>query len=340
MTTSSVRDDAAVAVGLARWLAVRRGHADVEVTGFRRPSAGYSSETILCEARWTAGTARHAQGLVLRLAPAGSGTFPAYDLTAQWQAQEAAAGAGVPVADPVLEPDPCWIGEPFILMPRVDGHIVGPLAFRDPWMLGLPEPDRGALFRNFVAALAKVHRSEVPVGSSIPRRDNSAELDLWDEYLRWSSDGAPVGTLVDALGWCRGHQPATEPPAVLLWGDVRLENVVIGDDLRPLAVLDWDMTSVGAPEHDLAWLTGLELTMEHLFGQRTPGFPDRAGTIALFEGHHRRPVSDLDWYETLAMVRSAAVMTRISYLRRDQGEPVMLPVDDNPILDLIRARIS
>ena len=48
---------------------------------------------------------------------------------------------------------------------------------------------------------------------------------------------------------------------------------------------------------------------------------------------------DLEWYETLAMVRSTAVMTRIGYLRQMAGEPLLLPIDDNPVLDLIKERI-
>ena len=35
-------------------------------------------------------------------------------------------------------------------------------------------------------------------------------------------------------------------------GDVRFGNTVLDDDGGPGAVLDWDMTSVGAPEHDLS----------------------------------------------------------------------------------------
>jgi aminoglycoside phosphotransferase (APT) family kinase protein len=116
--------------------------------------------------------------------------------------------------------------------------------------------------------------------------------------------------------------------------------MVLDDDGRPRAVLDWDMTSIGAPEHDLAWLTSLDLTMEAMFGERTDGFPDREGTAARFEELTGRPVRHLAWYETLAMVRSAAVMTRISVLRRDAGEPVMLPIEDNPILDLLTERLT
>ena len=48
---------------------------------------------------------------------------------------------------------------------------------------------------------------------------------------------------------------------------------------------------------------------------------------------------DLEWYETLAMVRSTAVMTRIGYLRRQAGLPLMLPIDDNPVLDVLTSRL-
>ena len=40
------------------------------------------------------------------------------------------------------------------------------------------------------------------------------------------------------------------------------------------------------------------------------------------------------------MVRSTAIMTRISVLRRDAGEPLMLPIEDNPILDLLTERLT
>ena len=53
-----------------------------------------------------------------------------------------------------------------------------------------------------------------------------------------------------------------------------------------------------------------------------------------------RETGDLDWYETFAMVRSTALMTRLADLRRDAGEPALLPIGDNPVLDLLRSRIS
>jgi aminoglycoside phosphotransferase (APT) family kinase protein len=340
MDPTQPSNDGAVADGLARWLTERRGPGQVTLSPLERPSAGYSSETLIVVATWADhGQARH-QSLVVRMAPAGAGTFPHYDLVAQWQAQSAAAAVGVPVADPVLERDASWLGAPFIIMPKVDGHIVGALAHRDRWLCGRTESEQGRLYRNFIAALADIHRADAGAAPDVPRRDNTAEIEFWERYLIWSSAGQPVGALVDALDWCRSHRPATEPDPVLLWGDARFENTVFGDDLAPRAVLDWDMTSVGAPEHDLAWFTSLDLTMRQLFGERLGGFPDRAETISLFERCSGRPVNDLEWYETLAMVRSTAVMTRLGYLRQDAGEPLLLPIDDNPILDLLKSRLE
>ena len=334
------RDDERVRSGLAAWLAARRGADGVELSGWHRPEGGYSSDTVFVRAAWTAAGGPHRHELVLRTAPRGPGTFADYDLSAQWRAQRAAAGAGVPVADPVFEPDPDWIGRPFVLMDKVDGHLAGSVTLVDPWLVSLDEPARGRVARGLLEVLARIHRAVPPGPGDVPHRDNGAELDHWDAYLDWSSGGTPVPTLVDALDWCRRHRPDDEPEPVLLWGDARLENVVVGDDLAVRAVLDWDMTTVGAPGHDLAGFTSLDASMEHLFGRRLPGWPDREETIAAYEEASGRTVGALDWYETLALVRSTALMTRLGYLRRDAGAPALLPLDDNPLLDLLRARTT
>jgi aminoglycoside phosphotransferase (APT) family kinase protein len=340
MTRNAERDDGEIVAGLSRWLTRDHDLADLSLTGLQRPSAGYSSDTMLIDATWTEGGSRCARPLVIRMAPAGDGTFPDYDLVAQGQAQAAAADAGTPVADPVVETDPGWLGAPFMVMRRVDGHIVGALTHRDRWLSGLDPSEQRQVYENFVSMLATIHRADVHAAPAVPHRDNTAELDFWERYLRWSSADDPVPALVEALAWCRAHQPSTEPPPALLWGDVRFENQVIGDDLLARAVLDWDMATVGAPEHDLAWFTSLDLTMHQLFGERRAAFPDRADTVALFEEYSGRPVRDLEWYETLAMVRSSAIMTRLGYLRRAAGEPLLVPIEDNPILDLVKSRLG
>ncbi len=340
MSVTTRRDDATLAAGLRRWLACHEGLGDPTVTGLERPSAGYSSETVVAGVSWSGEEGRCETSLVVRMAPPGKGTFRRYDLGAQWEAQMAAADAGVPVADPKVELDPSWLGTPFMVMSRAAGHIIGSVPHLDAWLSTQGPFDQGRLYRTFFDALAGIHRADTASAPAVPRRDNRAELDYWDEYLDWSSNGAPLPVLVEALDWCRRHQPDSEPEPALLWGDARFENMVFGEDLRPTAVLDWDMASVGAPEHDLAWFTSLDLTMQRLFGTRTDGFPSRQDTIELFERGEGRRVRDLEWYETLAMVRSTAVLTRVGYLRLEAGEPLHLRIDDNPLLDILRSRIG
>jgi aminoglycoside phosphotransferase (APT) family kinase protein len=334
-------DEGRLAEGLAGWLSHRSpAGSQVTVTRIDRPTTGYSSDTLVADFVRNDTEESEPERLVLRLAPAEHGTFADYDLVPQFEAQQAAAATGVAVADPVLESDPSWLGAPFLAMSFVGGHIVGPVAHLDPWLLALDEAARCRLYTNFVETLARIHSADTSSAPRVPRRDDAAELEYWEAYLDWSSGGTPVRALADAHAWCRAHRPEEAGDPVLLWGDARFENVIFGNDLEPLAVLDWDMATVGSPEHDLAWFTGLDLTVTRLFGERLAGFPDREETVALFEETTKGRVRNLEWYETLAMLRSAAVLTRIGYLRRDAGEPLMLPIDDNPVLDVLESRLT
>jgi aminoglycoside phosphotransferase (APT) family kinase protein len=341
---SPTLDDAALADGLSRWLAHRRGVDQVHIDQVEHPSVGYSSSTTLLRARW-ARDEPMVQHLVVRMAPAPAGTFADYDLRVQDAAQRAASDPGVPMAEPfVTETDPSWLGAPFMVMPRIDGHIIGEAPPFDSWLRALGVEGQAAIHDRFLQSLATIHRADIQRAGAggVPRRDDAAELQYWDAYLRWSCAGEPLPPLVDALAWCREHAPATadDREAVLCWGDVRLGNVVFDDDLRPRAVLDWDMAVIGAPEHDLAWFTELDATMTALTGRRVDGFPDRAGTIARYQELAGRELRSFEWYETLALLRSTAILTRIGYLTAAAGKTPALPLDDNPVLDLLRTRTA
>jgi aminoglycoside phosphotransferase (APT) family kinase protein len=334
-------DDATLVDGLAGWLARHHGVDRVVVDELERPTVGYASVTVLFRARWDR-TQPVTERLVLRMAPSPAGLFADYDLVAQQAAQESAAAAGVPIATPLVEPDPAWLGAAFMVMPRVDGHIVSEVPALDPWVTTFTVADQADLHAQFVGALGRIHAAapDAAAAGGVPVRDDAAELDHWAEYLQWSSDGTPVPTLVDALRWCRAHAPEPRPDAqpVLCWGDVRLGNVVFGDDRRPRAILDWDMATIGSREHDVGWYTGLATTMSELLGQRVEGFPDRDGTAAQYERLTGCVLHDFDWYETFALVRSTAIMTRIGYLARAAGNEPSMPIDDNPLLDQLRER--
>ena len=345
MESVTALDDVTLADGLARWLARHHGVAEVLVDEVEHPSAGYSSVTTLLRARWEGHGGPQVEHLVVRMAPDPPGTFADYDLTVQHAAQRAAARSGVPIAAPIVtETDSSWLGAPFTVMARVDGHIIGDAPPFDPWLRALGPDACAELHDRFLATLARIHGADVDAASDcgVPRRDAVEELRHWDEYIPWACGDIPVPALVDALGWCRAHAPARVDGGgpVLCWGDVRLGNVVFGDDLEIRAVLDWDMAMIGEPEHDLAWLTVLETTLATLSGRRVEGFPGRDGTITRYEALADRELHDFEWYETFALLRSTAIMTRIGTLTRAAGHEPVMPVDDNPLLDALAARTT
>lgn len=334
-------DDVAFARGFARWLTLRLG-VDVVVDDVEHPATGYSSVTTMVRARWERDGRADEAHLVVRMPPSPAGTFADYDLSVQHAAQLAAAAAGVPIAAPLqTEIDPVWLGAPFTVMPRVAGHIIGEAHPYDDWLVGLGPVAQAELHEHLLETLGAIHNADTDqaVASGVPVRDDAAELAYWDDYLQWSSSGEPVPELVAALEWCRSHAPhRPDRLMVLRWGDVRLGNIVFGDDLRPRAILDWDMAAIGAPEHDIAWFTMLDFVISTFAGRRVEGFPDRDGLIARFEALTERPVVDLDWYETFALVRSTAILARIGYLMRAAGQTPTMPVEGSPLLDLLRAR--
>lgn len=323
MTLAVQRDLEVLREGLARWL----GRPVGELT---RPAPGWSCETLIVEGE-----------LVVRLPPVADGIFPTYDLEQQAAVQATVGAVGVPVAGPVrYEPDPGVLGAPFVAMPFVSGPIPGEFTPADPWLSDLSDDAaRHGVWRSFLDTLATIHAAD-PAGLGL-RTGLTAELAFWDGYLDWATDGDPPRALADALAWCRANRPASEPPAALLWGDVRLGNVVYdAEQLVPKAVLDWDMASVGPPEMDLAWFLALEAVQTDLTGMTVPGFGTRADAPTVVEGRLGRPLGDLPWYEVFALVRASAILTRIALLFERAGQRSMFKVGQDPTLAAAVARIE
>jgi aminoglycoside phosphotransferase (APT) family kinase protein len=318
VTLAAERDLDELRVGLERWL----GRPVGEIT---RPAPGWSCETLIV-----------ARELVIRLPPLGDGIFPVYDLE-----QQAAVQCRVPVAVAGrYEPDPSFLGAPFAAMPFVGGPIPAEFTAGDEWLTGLPDDAaRTAVWTSFVDATRTIHAAD-PAGLGL-RAGLAAELDFWDGYLAWATDGDPPARLADALGWCRANAPEQEPAGVLLWGDVRFGNVVFDPvALAAKAVLDWDMASIGPSEMDIAWFLALEQVQADLSGMTVPGFGTRDQAVARFEAALDRPLVDLDWYETFALVRASAVSTRIALLHERAGRRSMFKVGRDPTLAAAVSRIE
>jgi aminoglycoside phosphotransferase (APT) family kinase protein len=300
----------------------------VRVAPLERPSSGLSGETLFAEVTVPgarAGRGRPTESLVVRLPPAGDGLFPSYDLSSEAAVQQRLAATAVPVAAPVtFEPDPGWLGAPFVLMPRVRGRTLEASFVRSHWLREAAPQDQARLHAGFLEALASVHtldwrRAGIPPGRRAEPPGLEGELRWWAAYLDWASDGSPDPGLRDGMRWCEDNAPATEPPSSLLWGDVQLANVVFAEDLGTAAILDWEMFSIGPPEEDLGWFVALHELACELGSGDLPGFPGRDGTIASYERLLGRPLVDMGWFEAFALVRSGAILARVARLLSGAG---------------------
>jgi len=345
VATGAQRDEAALAEGLRRWVTAQPALV-AELAGAARqapPGGGWSlagvahaaggmaNETVLVD------LGPGHPGIAVRLPPLEP-SFPEYHLGPQAVVQNVVAAAGVPAPAPaIVVDDPQWIGCPFLAMPRVDGDVPGQAPLFDPYVRDAGPARQRALYEELLDVVVAVHAVDWEahgLAGSLPGPSLGGALEHWEAYVAWSAQGDPLPALAEALAWCARRLPTEQGRPVLLWGDVRLGNLVLDPERRVRAVLDWDLASIGPPEMDLGWHFGLEFMMEALFGGRPPGFPARAEGVARYERRSGRVVWDLDWHEVFALVRALAVHDRH---QRITGDPRRRA---NPMGDVLRARIE
>ena len=303
---------------LARWLAARVGDPGARVGDLAIPGlSGFSNETILVEATWRG----EAHPLAIRVEPSGHQVFPSTAFDAQVAVLRALADEGGVPVPPVLwfEEDPSVLGDRFLVMPRIAGRVPAdnPSYHAEGWMTALDHASQARVWEAGLDAMAAVHRVD-RAGSQLawvtPR--SPAELLADDRsYVAFACDGTSLPLLDDAMAELEATAPPPAEEPALCWGDARIGNMIFGADLEVAAVLDWEMVTAGDPVQDLAWYLLIDRHHHEAFGvPRLPGLPDRAASVARWERGSGRSAEHLDWYERLAAVRYAAILTRVLLL--------------------------
>ena len=338
----SSRDMTNVPAALSQWLSTVLPNTTPEITVESGvDSNGMSSETILLSGRWTHGGRPVEQRWVARVAPteADVPVFDHYRLDHQHEVMRLVGELTDVAVPPVrwLEDTGTVLGRPFFLMDRIDGEVppdVMPYTFGDNWLYDASPEQQRRLQDNTVEILATLH--SIPnarqVFGFLQDVDPPGETALHRHFgwlKNWYAFSVPdIGRspLVErALNWLEAHFPADvaaqEP--VLVWGDSRIGNVMYRD-FTPVAVLDWEMATVGPREFDLAWISYAHMVFQELTGLAgLPGMPDflREDDVrATYRELTGVDVGDLDWFYVYSGVVWACVFMRTGARRVHFGE--------------------
>ncbi len=349
--TISARDLDDLAERLARWLA-GKVHADdtPKITNLSRPqSGGMSSGSVLFDASWERDGRTETGSYVVRMPPESGAmpVFETYDLTTQYGVM---AGVAEHTDVPVprlhwLENDESVLGSPFFVMGKVEGRIPEdnpPYVFVG-WLFDSTPEERLRLTRNTVDVIARIHAIEDPA-AKFPMLASSGEGSSLRQQLerdrRWynwalADDGYRIPLLERTFDWLEENFPADPGPDVLSWGDSRPGNIIY-NEFDPVAVLDWEMATLGPRELDVAWVIFIHRFFQDIATQfHQPGLPDylrRADVVAHYESSTGHTLRDLDWYIIYAALRHGIVMARVKRRMIHFGEDQDTDDRDNYVM--------
>jgi aminoglycoside phosphotransferase (APT) family kinase protein len=280
------------------------------------------------------GLTRGADRWVLRQAPPHRSSATAHDVLREFRFLDAIKDEPVRIARPVLACDDADVfGGPFYVMARIDGVPVRS-SIPESWT-ARPDEQARAL-EELVDELAAIHRVDwegCGLGEfAHPGPYLERQIGRWLSQLG-SYGGRDLPAAAHVGEWLADDLPPDQAPA-LAHGDYKLDNVLFAQTAPPelLAVVDWEMASIGDPLVDLAWAMifhpGPEGTMP--LGTASPpafdrtGLPSAAALVARYGERTARDVSRIDWYDVFSRWKLAIVLegSYAKFLRGESKKPV------------------
>ena len=265
-----------------------------------RIGAGHSNVTFLIR--------RGDERFVLRRPPRPPLPPSAHDVLREARLLDALAGTPVRVPRVLLaHEDESALGVPFYVMDVIDGVV-----FHDELPPGLDTPtERGRIGWELVDALVELHA--VPPSEGLGAPTGYLERQLRRFAGLWELTRTRELALVEEVHRRLAATVPESPPSTIVHGDYRLGNAMYGTaaPARLLAILDWELATVGDPLADVGYLTATwtEPGAPSALGvspvTELPGFPTRAELVARYEEASGRRVERLGWYQALALWKAS-----------------------------------
>ncbi len=263
---------------------------------------------------------------VLRKQPPGKLLPSAHAMDREFRVQSALKGTPVPVVPMQLFcDDPSVIGTPFYLMDYIPGRI-----FDKPVLPELSNLQRKAAYRAFAETLAALHEVDFKaIGlSDFGRTEGYAarQLKRWAEQYEASKTGQ-IEAMDKLIAWLKASVPSHDEAAIT-HGDYRMNNVMFElADPHVIAVLDWELSTLGHPLADLGYVCMAYRTPAEapvLGGLRgldlaALGIPTEDELVGMYcHRAGRESVPDLTFFIALSFFRFASIAQGV-FARSLQG---------------------
>jgi aminoglycoside phosphotransferase (APT) family kinase protein len=279
---------------------------DLQVRQFQ---GGASNPTFLLTTQTPDGPRRY----VLRKKPPGQILASAHQVEREHRIMQALAATDVPVPRMrTLCEDAEVIGTSFYVMDFLEGRI-----FRDARLPGLAPAERAAIYDELNATLAKLHKVDyAAVGLGDYGRAGGyfeRQIARWTKQYRGAETEA-IPAMEQLLEELPTRLPADDSVSIA-HGDYRLENVMFHPSApRLIAVLDWELSTIGHPLADLAYNAFLWRSDSEAWGSlqgvdfATSGIPtERAYVEAYLRRMGRGEVADWPFYVAFSVFRLASI---------------------------------
>jgi aminoglycoside phosphotransferase (APT) family kinase protein len=190
---------------------------------------------------------------VLRRRPPGKLLKSAHMVEREFRVQRALHAQGFPAAEAfALCEDESVAGSVFYLMANIDGRI-----FWDPGMAGVTREERAGVYDEMNAALAHLHSINIEAAGlsdyGKPGNYFARQVQRWGDQYR-ASETATIPDMNRLIDWLGANMPPDDGRVALVHGDYRIDNMIFANDSpRLLAVLDWELSTLGHPFADLAY---------------------------------------------------------------------------------------
>jgi aminoglycoside phosphotransferase (APT) family kinase protein len=265
---------------------------------------------------------------VLRRPPLGHVLASAHDMGREHRILAGLRQSAVPVPPVVGYCEDLSINEaPFYVMRFVDGHV---LRDRPASEAALDEAARGAASKSIVDTMAAIHAVDLDAAGLVDlgRHEGYIQRQLKRWYGQWNQGKTRELDAVDRVHDALLQRIPPQGATTIVHGDYRLDNCMVDDRGTVIAVLDWEICTLGDPLADLGLLqvywTGPGDADSAWTGTATtaPGFWDRRQLAERYAEVSGRSIEQLDFYVAFAYWKLACILEGVysRYLGGALGE--------------------